>query len=180
MGSQRVGHNWATSLTSLTHGWYRISHRPLWEGLSELIVLPSHRISDLESEVKVLVAQSCPTLHDPMDYSPPGSFVHGILQARILEWVAIPFSRESPQPRNWTWVSCNAVFWKSSLKTKLSCQARCYLQWIQIQDYWFLLHCSFHFTTWPCSRPSKRQITWNMNYCCLFSLFCSMSIRQII
>ena len=39
-----------------------------------------------------LVAQSCPTLCDPMDCSPPGSSVHGILQARILEWVAISFS----------------------------------------------------------------------------------------
>ena len=45
----------------------------------------------LESEV----AQSCPTLWDPVDCSPPGSSVHGILQARILEWVAIFFSRES-------------------------------------------------------------------------------------
>ena len=42
---------------------------------------------------KVLVAQSCLTLCDPMDCSPPGSFVHEILQARILEWVAMPFSR---------------------------------------------------------------------------------------
>ena len=40
----------------------------------------------------VLVAQSCPILCDPMDYSPPGSSVHGILQARISEWVAISFS----------------------------------------------------------------------------------------
>ena len=40
----------------------------------------------------VLVSQSCPTLCDPMDCSPPGSFVHGILQARILKWVAISFS----------------------------------------------------------------------------------------
>ena len=39
----------------------------------------------------VLVAQSCPTLCDPMDYSPPGSSVHGISQAEILEWVAISF-----------------------------------------------------------------------------------------
>ena len=41
------------------------------------------------------VAQSCPTLCDPVDCSPPGSSVHGILQARILEWVAISFSRGS-------------------------------------------------------------------------------------
>ena len=45
-------------------------------------------------KVKVLVAQWCLTLWDPVDCSPPGSSVHGILQARILEWVAIPFSRE--------------------------------------------------------------------------------------
>ena len=47
-------------------------------------------------EVKVLVIQSCLTLCDPMDCNPSGSLVHGILQARILEWVAIPFSRRSP------------------------------------------------------------------------------------
>ena len=49
----------------------------------------------LESEV----AQSCPTLCDPMDCSLPGSSVHGILRARVLEWVAISFSRGSSQPR---------------------------------------------------------------------------------
>ena len=43
--------------------------------------------------MKVLVPQSCLTLCDPMDWSPPASSVHGILQARILEWVAIPFFR---------------------------------------------------------------------------------------
>ena len=43
-------------------------------------------------------AQSCPTLCDPMDCSPPGSSAHGILQARILEWVAISFSRDLPNP----------------------------------------------------------------------------------
>ena len=53
-----------------------------------------------------LVSQSCLTLCDPMDCSPPGSFVHGILQARILEWVAIPSCRGSSWPRDWTHVSC--------------------------------------------------------------------------
>ena len=43
---------------------------------------------------------------DPVDCSRPGSSVHGILQARILEWIAIPFSRRSSWPRNQTWVSC--------------------------------------------------------------------------
>ena len=50
--------------------------------------------------VCVLVAELCPTLCDPMDCSSPGSSVHGILQARILEWVAFPFSRGSSQPRD--------------------------------------------------------------------------------
>ena len=44
------------------------------------------------------VTQSCPTLCDPMDCSPPHSFLHGILQARVLEWVAISFSRGSSRP----------------------------------------------------------------------------------
>ena len=48
--------------------------------------------------VCVLAVQLCLTLCDPMDYSPPGPSVHGILQARILEWVAMPSSRGSPQP----------------------------------------------------------------------------------
>ena len=52
-----------------------------------------------------LVAQSYPALCDPMDCSPPGSSVHGISQARILEWVAMPSSRGSSQPRGRTQVS---------------------------------------------------------------------------
>ena len=52
------------------------------------------------------IAQSCQTLGDPMDCSPPGSSVHGIFQARILEWVAIYFSRGSSPHRDQTQVSC--------------------------------------------------------------------------
>ena len=55
-----------------------------------------------------LVTQSCPTLYDPMDCSPLGSSVHGDLQARILEWVAMPSSMGSSQPRDGTQVSCIA------------------------------------------------------------------------
>ena len=56
----------------------------------------------------VLVIQSCPTLCKPMDCNLPGSSIYGILQARILEWFAIPFSRGSSRPRDQTWVSCTA------------------------------------------------------------------------
>ena len=58
--------------------------------------------------MKVSVAQSCQTLCNPIDCSLPGSSVHGIPQARILEWVAIPFSWGFSQPRDQTWVSCIA------------------------------------------------------------------------
>ena len=50
--------------------------------------------------VHAKLLQSCLTLCDPMDCSPPGSSVHGILQARILEWVAMPSSRGTSQPRD--------------------------------------------------------------------------------
>jgi len=59
-------------------------------------------------KVKGLVAQSCPTLCDPIDCNLPGSRVHGLLQTRILEWVAIPFFRGSSWPGDRTQVSCIA------------------------------------------------------------------------
>ena len=67
---------------------------------SKLIVLAAGEVSNLGSQllgkgVKVKVAQSCLTLCNPVDYT-----VHGILQARIREWVAFPFSRGSSQPRD--------------------------------------------------------------------------------
>ena len=50
--------------------------------------------------IKVLVAQSCLTFSDPLEYSLPGSSIHGILHSRILEWIAISFSRGSFHPRD--------------------------------------------------------------------------------
>ena len=68
----------------------------------------------------MLVTQSCPTLWYPMDCSPPGSSVHGILQARILERVPISYSRGSYRTRNRTQVSCTAAgfftIWKKERK----------------------------------------------------------------
>ena len=72
----------------------------------------------------VCVNCSVVTLCDPMDCSPPGSSVHGILQARILEWVAIPSSRGFSQPRDQTWVSYTAsrffTFWATREALQLS------------------------------------------------------------
>ena len=69
--------------------------------------------------VCVLVAQSCLTLCNPIGYSLPGSSIHGILQARILEWVVIPFSGGSSQPRTQTKVSCIAGRFFTVLATEL-------------------------------------------------------------
>ena len=55
--------------------------------------------------MKSEVAQSCPTLCNPVDCSLPGSSIHGIFQARVLEWGAISFSRGSSWPGDWTWVT---------------------------------------------------------------------------
>ena len=61
-----------------------------------------------KSDDSVLVAPSAPVVFDPMDCSPPGSSVRGIIQAKILEWVAISFSRGSSRPRDQSQVSCFA------------------------------------------------------------------------
>ena len=62
-------------------------------------------VIDLPGESESEVAQSSPTLCDPMDCSLPGSSIHGIFQARILKWVAISFCRGSSPPRDQTQVS---------------------------------------------------------------------------
>ena len=89
------------------------------------------------SSKKELYTQSCLTLWDPMDFSPSGFAVHGILQARILKWVAIPFSRGSSWPRDQTWVSCIAdrfsIIWATreacySTACKLCSHPRMYTQ----------------------------------------------------
>ena len=63
--------------------------------------------------VHAKLLHSCPTLCDAMDYSPPGSSVHGILQARILEWIVMPSSRGSSWPRDWTCLSSvSCISWR--------------------------------------------------------------------
>ena len=71
-------------------------------GLEQYLVHIKHSINCFHC----LVPQSCPTLCDPIDCSLPGSSVHGIFQVRILEWVAISFSRGSSQPRDQILASC--------------------------------------------------------------------------
>ena len=69
------------------------------------ILYPYSEYKHPQSESESEVAQSCLTLCHPVDCSLPGSSIHGIFQARVLEWVAISFSRGSSWPRNWIQVS---------------------------------------------------------------------------
>ena len=64
---------------------------------------------------------------DLMDYSPPGSFVHGVFQARILEWIAISYSRESSWPRDWTYSSCYSCIGRWILYHCTTWEACCYV-----------------------------------------------------
>ena len=68
--------------------------------------------------LKLKATQSCLTFCDPMDYSQPGSSIRGILQERVLEWVAISFSRGSSFPRDWTQVSCIAGRFSTNWATR--------------------------------------------------------------
>ena len=67
------------------------------------------RVEHVWSFVSATLIQSYLTLYDPMAYSPPGFSVPGILQAKILEWVVMPCSRGSSQPRDWIWVSFTSL-----------------------------------------------------------------------
>ena len=90
--------------------------------------------TDNQNESESEIAQSCPTLCDPIKCSLPGSSIHGIFQARVLEWVAISFSRGSSRPRDRTQVSHVAgrqfniwVTWEALLITKI--KHKYYLPW---------------------------------------------------
>ena len=79
----------------IAYSFYLSTLNPPFIAYSVILLMDPLNISHLSA--KVLVAQSCLTLCDPMDCSPPGSSVRGILQARTLEWVAVPSPRGPPR-----------------------------------------------------------------------------------
>ena len=81
--------------------------------------------------------QSCLTLFDPVDSSLSGSSVHGILQTRILEWIAIPFFRGSSQRRDWTQVSCIAGWCFTIWATR-------YIWYIHTHTHLFFINIAIH------------------------------------
>ena len=125
-GSQRVRHDWATKqthihqelrYTELESNWWRklqvFTKHLLWTQYFAVFLIEMFIMCLRQTKWKQYhwtsvgvpsSLQSCPTLCDPTDCSPPGSSVPGILQARILEWVAMFFSGGSSPTRNWTQV----------------------------------------------------------------------------
>ena len=113
MGLQGVGHNWVTFTFSPTSLHWSLEAEPVgavgmpagpWQPLQ-------HKWDEMGSArncCSCVVSKSCLTLLRPIDYSLPGSSVHGISQARILEWVAIFFSRGAFRHWDWTFISCIA------------------------------------------------------------------------
>ena len=91
--------DWIQHLTGFFLFLFYLTNFCLHSALQPLLFLPSIFIL-------CMCAQSCLTLCDPIDYSPPGSTVHGISQARILERVTISYSTESSWPKDQTRVSC--------------------------------------------------------------------------
>ena len=89
--------------------------------------------------------QSCLTLCDPMGYNPPDSSVHGILEARILEWVASPSSKRSSQPQDWTYLSCITgkffTYWATWEAPKQPCA---HLNGKSRKSYWRPSHSLCH------------------------------------
>ena len=110
--------------------------------------------------VKVKVTHLCPALFDPMDCSLPGSSVLGILQSRILEWVAVPSSRGSSWPRDWTRVSCIAGRFFTIWATRKAQTPwglwliilEPYSSFVQslISSLFLLILYLFHFSLWLC------------------------------
>ena len=101
----------------------------------------------------MLVTQSCLTLCDPMDCSPPGSSLPGIFQARILEWVAIPFSRGPSWPRDWIlhllfcrWILYLLSHWGRHRLTLKGIPLFSSITWVQFDFAFFLPHLSFSFS----------------------------------
>ena len=126
--------------------------------------------------VCVLVAQSCPTLWDPTDYSPPGSSVHGVFQAWVLGWVAIPFSRGSSPPRDQAQVSCIAgrFFTIWTFLDSYICSNKNKI--FSDKEIWFpisaLLITSHMILNKLLNLPSFTSLIFNMRYYTYFIGFC--------
>ena len=114
----------------------------------------------------LVFTQLCPTLCDPMDYSPPGSSIHGIFQARIQEWIAISFSRGSSQARDWTQVSCigRQILYHCAIRGVHGGKMKCRSQKLRVQKDMaprWQPESRLHATRGQWPGPQLGHCTWN-------------------
>ena len=147
----------------------------------------------------LLVTQSCATLCDPTDWSPPGSSVWGLLQARIQEWVALPFSRGSSWPRDQPGVSCIAgrsftswASWEAQYgssvwrmlkgKVKMTSGVRSCMTFISVAVQrlgacvWDVIDWALPFYKYYCSVPEPVSYSFNVNS----SLFLTLQFTVVV
>ena len=134
-----------------THHWELRNH---W--IRRNFTLAVDRISPWSyRKLQVVHAQSCPTLCDPLNCSLPGSSIHGILQARILEWVAISFSRGSSWPRDSTCISCSSCIGNKILYHWATWEAQIFISIMSVifpdplREVQFYLYCILYLDYTP-------------------------------
>ena len=122
-------------------------------GQLSIFFFNSYGLQLMKMRSESVVPQLCPTLCDPKGCSPQGSSFHGILQARIMEWVAIPISRWSSQPRDWTLVFCIAsrffIIWatrEALLQLRAALKKKKVLFSCSIWSLWIIISPFSHFS----------------------------------
>ena len=131
------------------------------------------------------VTQSCPTLCDLMDCSLPGSSVHGIFQARVLEWVAISFSRGSFWPRYWTRVSCiigrRFTVWATREVHASGGKRIKSLEQIKYDKLWhFVWHLQNPHSCWLQKNEGRlRTHSWGGKFCLVWITTTNMSMSKV-
>ena len=137
---------------------WKILKQPLWRTLWRFLkILETELPWKCESEV----AQSCPTLSDPMDWSLPGSSIHGIFQARVLEWVAIAFSENclmTQQSHCWAYTPR-----KPELKETHApqCSLQHCLFWFLVCEDWYLTDNLGHLVISICNISQEFQSSFS-------------------
>ena len=125
---------WSLPLPPCLKDWHnssQLGNKPAFQTETSSSLIVSSNWERIGCQLGQSVTQLYLALCDLMDYSPPGSSVHGISQARIPEWVAILFSRVSSPPRDRTQVSCTTggVFTIWTTRSSIICQERYFLLW---------------------------------------------------
>ena len=167
---------WSLSLPPCFKDWHNSSQPGNKASISDWDFIKTSNIiwERIVCQTGQSVTQLYLALCDPMDHSPPGSSVYRISQARILEWVAILFSRLSPPTRDWTQVSCSTgrVFTIWTTRPCIICQERYFLLWSHLMCGLSVMESSYLDYMWK----RKCLIRGNLILCLPYS-FCTIHTK---